>query len=66
MLLIQGDTHQYLSDRPLKDAKGKPLSQLVRLVVPGESQADAVLIRVDTADRASPFHFKLLRAEIQP
>ena len=66
VLLIQGDTHQYLTDRPLKDAKGNPLSQLVRVVVPGESQADAVLIRVDTADKAAPFHFKLLRDEKQP
>ena len=66
VLLIQGDTHQYLTDRPLKDAKGKPLSQLVRLVVPGESQADAVLIRIDTADTAAPFQFKLMRDEKQP
>ena len=66
VLLIQGDTHQYLTDRPLKDAKGKPLSQLVRLVVPGESQPDAVLISIDTADTVMPFQFKLLRGEAQP
>jgi hypothetical protein len=36
------------------------------VVVPGESQADAVLIRIDTADKATPFHFKLLRDEKQP
>ncbi|MEO0315842.1 MAG: hypothetical protein RI928_2298 [Pseudomonadota bacterium] len=63
VLLIQGDTHQYLTDRPLKDAKGRPLTQLVRIVVPGESQPDAVLISIDTADTAAPFQFKLLRAE---
>ena len=66
VLLIQGDTHQYVTDRPLKDAKGKPLSQLVRIVVPGEREADAVLISIDTADTASPFQFKLLQGEKQP
>jgi hypothetical protein len=66
VLLIQGDTHQYLIDRPLKDAKGKPLTQLIRVVVPGESQPDAVLISIDTADTATPFQFKLLRAETAP
>ena len=63
VLLIQGDTHQYLTDRPLKDAKGKALSQLVRVVVPGESQPDAVLISIDITDTAAPFQFKLLRTE---
>lgn len=66
VLLIQGDTHQYLIDSPLKDASGKPLRHLVRVVVPGESQADAVLINVDPADAAAPFRFKLLRAATQP
>jgi hypothetical protein len=66
VLLVQGDTHQYLIDRPLKDAKGEPLSQLVRLVVPGESQADAVLISIDVADTMMPFQFKLLQTGKQP
>lgn len=66
VLLIQGDTHQYLIDNPLKDASGKPLRQLVRVVVPGEREADAVLIEVDTADTVTPFQFKLLRTEKQP
>ena len=63
VLLIQGDTHQYLIDNPLKDPSGKPLRQLVRVVVPGEREADAVLIDVDTADTVTPFQFKLLRTE---
>ena len=63
VLLIQGDTHQYLIDNPLKDAGGKPLRQLVRVVVPGEREADAVLIDVDTADTATPFQFRLLRTQ---
>ena len=63
VLLIQGDTHQYLIDNPLKDAGGKPLRQLVRVVVPGEREADAVLINVDTADTVTPFQFSLLRTQ---
>ncbi len=66
VLLIQGDTHQYLTDRPLKDASGKPLSQLIRVVVPGERSADAVLIDVDISDTAQPFRFRLMRASTKP
>lgn len=66
VLLIQGDTHQYLTDRPLKDASGKPLSQLMRVVVPGERGADAVLIDVDTSDTTQPFRFRLMRAAAKP
>lgn len=66
VLLIQGDTHQYLTDRPLNDASGKPLSQLVRVVVPGERGADAVLIDVDTSDLTQPFRFRLMRTATRP
>lgn len=65
VLLIQGDTHQYLSDSPLKDGNGKPLSQLIRVVVPGEYKPDAVLIDVNTANPAEPFRFRLMRASTQ-
>lgn len=66
VLLIQGDTHQYVTDRPLKDAQGKPLTQLLRVVVPGDYRADAVLIDVDTSDTAQPFRFRLMRAAAKP
>jgi hypothetical protein len=66
VLLIQGDTHQYLTDRPLKDAQGKPLTQLLRVVVPGDYRADAVLIDVDTSDTTQPFRFRLMRAGTKP
>lgn len=66
VLLIQGDTHQYLKDRPLKDASGKPLTQLLRVVVPGERGADAVLIDVDTSDLTQPFRFRLMRTATRP
>jgi hypothetical protein len=65
-LLIQGDTHRYVTDRPLKDAQGKPLSQLMRVVVPGDPKADAVLVEVDTDNVAQPFRFRLMRAATKP
>jgi hypothetical protein len=66
VLLIQGDTHRYVTDRPLKDAQGKPLSQLMRVVVPGDPKADAVLVEVDTDNVAQPFRFRLMRAATKP
>ncbi len=61
VLLIQGDTHIYRSDRPLKDREGKPLENLLRVVVPGERDADAVMVDVDDSQAAQPFSLRRLR-----
>ena len=54
VLLIQGDTHQFVIDKPLR--KNHPAAPNVqRVVVPGEQWADVVLIEVDTASAAEPF-----------
>lgn len=66
VLLIQGDTHRYLLDRPLKDASGKPLNLLQRVVVPGEQDADAVLIDVDINDTVQPFRIRRMDATRKP
>lgn len=59
VLLIQGDTHRFTTDRPLeKQAASVPYVQ--RVVVPGEQFADAVLIDVDTSNLAQPFSVRLL------
>lgn len=58
VLLIQGDTHLYRIDRPLKQADGTPLPQLLRVVVPGERDADAVLIDVDEGRPEQPFRVR--------
>jgi hypothetical protein len=63
VLLIQGDTHRYLVDRPLKQADGTPLPQLLRVVVPGEREADAVLIDVDDRRPEQPFRVRVMRGE---
>ncbi len=62
VLLIQGDTHRYKVDQPLKTAQGKPLKQLTRVVIPGEREADAVLVDVDEGNPAQPFRLRLLGA----
>jgi hypothetical protein len=54
VLLIQGDTHQFVTDKPLH--KNHPAAKNVwRLVVPGEQWADVVLIEVDTSSTTEPF-----------
>ena len=62
VLLIQGDTHIYRSDRPLKSRDGKPLENLLRVVVPGERDADAVLVDVDDSQKDQPFRLRRLGA----
>ncbi len=63
VLLIQGDTHQYRVDRPLKQADGTPLPNLLRVVVPGERDADAVLVEVDERQAEQPFKVRTMRGE---
>jgi hypothetical protein len=60
VLLVQGDTHLYKIDQPLMNAKGKPLPQLTRVVVPGEHKPDAVMITVDDERIDQPFALRLL------
>ncbi len=62
VLLLQGDSHQYRVDRPLRSAEGKSLPNLLRVVVPGERHPDAVLIEVDDARPDNPFQLRLMGA----
>jgi hypothetical protein len=60
VLLIQGDTHVYRVDRPLKQTDGTPLPQLLRVVVPGEPEADVVLVDVDDQQPDEPFRIRTI------
>ena len=60
VLLIQGDTHVYRVDHPLKDASGQPLQHLTRVVVPGERDIDAVMVTVDPHHLSQPFQVRRL------
>ena len=65
VLLIQGDTHVFRVDHPLKDADGKPMRQLTRVVVPGEREPDPVLVEVDDT-RAEPFRLQRVGSSGNP
>jgi hypothetical protein len=59
VLLIQGDTHQFVTDRPFANTH-PAASNVLRMVVPGEHVADAVVIDVDTMNVAEPFSIQRL------
>jgi hypothetical protein len=59
VLLIQGDSHVFKVDRPLK-GKGAGLDLVQRLVVPGAQVTDAVVIDVNPDSAAQLFSIKLL------
>ncbi len=60
VLLIQGDTHVYRVDRPLRQHE-----HLLRVVVPGERDADAVIVEVDDRRPEQPFRIRPLRSNTQ-
>ncbi len=48
VLLIQGDSHQYVVDQPIKNQAGETQENVLRLIVPGASLVDAVEVIIDT------------------
>ena len=54
VLLIHGDSHRFMFDRPFKNAAGRVIHNLVRLQVFGAPDVHAVQVHVDT-DQAEPF-----------
>lgn len=60
VLLVHGDSHFFLSDRPMPEAPN-----LQRLMVPGDQDVRAVVVRVDPA-AAEPFGFDLIGAADRP
>ena len=59
VLLIQGDSHVFKVDHPLKD-KGSGLDLVQRVVVPGAQLTNAVVIEVDSNGKIPIFTFSLL------
>ena len=60
VLLLQGDSHRHRVDHPLHDAHGKPVPNLLRVVVPGDRNPDAVLVEVDVSRPSQPFRMRLM------
>ncbi|QWD79167.1 hypothetical protein ICV01_05805 [Polynucleobacter sp. MWH-Spelu-300-X4] len=48
VLLIQGDSHQFKVDQPIKDSNGGTVSNILRMIVPGANLVEAVQVKVDT------------------
>ncbi len=65
VLLIHGDSHRLITDRPFSDSSGKRVDNLWRLQVPGESRMHAVRVTVD-APSAKPFSFELIWNPMSP
>jgi hypothetical protein len=66
ILLIHGDSHQYILDRPLRDPQtGLPEPRLRRLEVPGSPRVAGVWVTYDPAV-AEPFAFDLAYPDLAP
>ncbi|MDL5031196.1 hypothetical protein QRD43_04685 [Pelomonas sp. APW6] len=69
VLLIHGDSHRFVIDRPFKavkePGKGQVLRNLLRLQVFGEQEVHAVRVTVDPAN-PDPFAFKPLFNPLSP
>ena len=59
VLVIHGDGHRYVFDRPFRDAAGRRLAHVARLEVFGYPTMAAVEVTV-TADRGRPFRLRTL------
>jgi hypothetical protein len=60
ILMIEGDSHSYVVDQPIKDQNGQTINNLLRLIVPGANLVEAVQVKVDTKKNAvrEVFSFK--------
>ena len=48
ILLIQGDSHQFKVDQPIKDSNSATVPNILRMIVPGANLVEAVQVKVDT------------------
>lgn len=61
VLLIQGDSHQYVVDQPIKNTQGQTQENIIRMIVPGANLVEAVEVKVNTdkKDIKEVFSFKV-------
>jgi hypothetical protein len=63
VLLVHGDSHRFVLDRPLRTVAGMPLANVARLQVWGPGAMRAVIVSVeDRPDGRAQFHFDVLAA----
>ena len=65
VLLIHGDSHRLITDRPFSDASGRRVDNLWRLQVPGESRMHAVRVTVNPGG-PTPFAFDQIWNPMSP
>lgn len=65
VLLIHGDSHRLITDRPFSDAAGRQVANLWRLQVPGEWRMHAVRVTVEAAG-PQPFRFEQIWNPLSP
>jgi hypothetical protein len=65
ILIIQGDTHQYLVDHPIQNEDGNPINNVLRMIVPGDKNLEAIKVKVDTnhKDISKVFRFERLKGD---
>ena len=51
ILMIQGDSHDYVVDQPIKSDQGQTIDNILRLIVPGANLVEAVQVTVRTEQR---------------
>lgn len=51
ILVIQGDSHEYVVDQPIKNEQGQTINNILRLIVPGANLVEAVEVTVRTGSR---------------
>jgi hypothetical protein len=62
VLVLQGDGHRLLIDRPWLDRHPARLANVTRVMVPGDQQVAAVEVTVDLRQPAAPFSFRVVAA----
>ncbi len=65
VLLVHGDSHHLIADRPFRDRQGTPIDRLWRLQVPGDGRMHAVRVTVD-GRAAEPFSFQQIWNPMAP
>ncbi len=72
VLLVHGDAHHHIVDRPFRNARGQRIPNLWRLEVFGEPRMHAVRVRINPpatnprADGAAPFSFSPIWNALSP
>lgn len=65
VLLVHGDSHRYIADRPFIDRDGRTIAPLWRLEVPGAQRMHAVRVTIDPAAQP-PFRFEPIWNPLSP